>query len=95
MNRAAMDIFEQVRCYRVELGQTLKQVMELYAVIFLNQFEMFIDQENLMEKQILELETKLKEMDTSLRAERFENEKKTQVAKQLLHSKDHEIEVLS
>jgi hypothetical protein len=24
MNKAAMDIFELVRCYRVELGQTLK-----------------------------------------------------------------------
>ena len=77
MNKAGLEIFDQVSCYRVELGQTLQQLMECYSVIFLKQFEVFMECENQMQKSLIVREEKLNVKENNLRNEEFKMNQKT------------------
>ena len=39
INSSASDIFDQVSCYRIELGMCLKQMLASYSIIFIQLFK--------------------------------------------------------
>lgn len=41
LNTAGLAIFEQVTCYRAELGQTLSKLMQCYSALYLQQLHVF------------------------------------------------------
>ena len=77
MNKAALDIFDQVSCYRIELGQTLKELIECYSVIFTRTFDVFIDQEQHMQASILEREKLMLAREIDLKREEQLLDRKT------------------
>ena len=46
VNQASAQIMEQVTLYRVELGTTLQQIIEIFSVLFVKQFDVFNQTEN-------------------------------------------------
>ena len=63
VNQAGIEIFDQVSCYRVELGQTLQQLLECFSVIFLKQYEVFNMTENEKDKACVDKKIDLDRQD--------------------------------
>lgn len=53
LNQASIEIFEQVSCYKMELGLTLKQLLETFTILFIQQYEIFNMTENQKEQEFI------------------------------------------
>ena len=94
VNQAGIEIFDQVYNYRTELGQTLQQLLECFAVIFLKQYEVFNMTENEKDKAAELKQRDLDEQDKEVTDKQNDLASKTEMIRQLIESKDIELEAL-